>query len=259
MVAAVGSKFAWGLDGKLAELQQRIGKSNWTITWLSATANVGNNTSSIKGQTYSDSIDWTLPISHEWDSIGGHTTTLIFVSSPDYSTDIEFDRKNLLADEHLVWIPRSLYQTLERQNAEQNNVVSGALWKYPNPNSKTHVGGELDFRGGMEAGGALIATTQKASTGTAKITVPGYNIARVVPQIHGLFQWLPLISTKLGLLTIDETLTGRLSAGNGEHGGTVQHSCQRFGLRDGWFTTTAYHRVEGVQLSHYHVVSTAQR
>jgi hypothetical protein len=31
----------------------------------------------------------------------------------------------------------------------------------------------------------------------------------VVPQIHGLFQWLPLKSTGLGLLTIDETLTGR--------------------------------------------------
>jgi hypothetical protein len=209
MVAATGAKFAWGLDGKVAELQKGIGKSNWTITWLSATANVGNNTSSIKGQTYSDSIDWTLPISHEWDSIGGHPTTLVFVANPDYSTDIEFDRKTLVADGHLVWIPGSLYQTLERKNAEQNNLVNGALWKYPNPKSKTHMGGELDFRGGVEAGGALIATTQKASSGTAKITVPGYNIARFVPQIHGLFQWLPLTSTKLGLLTIDETFTGR--------------------------------------------------
>ncbi len=209
MVAATGARFAWGLDGKLAELQRGIGKSNWTITWLSATANTGNNTSSIKSQTYTDSIDWTLPISHEWDRIGGHTTTLVFVVNPDYSTDIEFDRKNLLAEGHFVWIPRSLYQTLEKRNAGLNNVVSGALWKYPNLNSKVHVAGELDFRGGMEAGGALIDTTQKASSGTAKITVPAYNIARVVPQIHGLFQWLPLKSTGLGLLTIDETLTGR--------------------------------------------------
>lgn len=204
MVAATGARFAWGLDGKIAELQREIGKSAWTITWLSATTNIGNNTSSIKGQTYSDSIDWTLPISHEWDTVMGHTTTVVFVANPDFSTDIEFDRKNLLADAHFVWTPRSLYSTL----FEENNPVGGTLWKYPNP-SQHHVGSELQFQAGVEAGGALMDTTQKASSGKATITVPAYNIARVVPQIHGLFQWLPLKSTGLGQLTIDETIAGR--------------------------------------------------
>jgi hypothetical protein len=205
MVAATGAKFAWGLDGKVAELQRQIGHTSWLLTPLSATANTGNNTSSIKSQTYSDSIDWTLPFSYEWDRIGKHVTTLVFVAAPDFSTDIEFDRKNMLADMHFQLTPPSWYQVLQKRNTP----VSGAPWKYPNT-SKVHFGAELQLQAGIEAGRAIIDTTQKASSGTAKITVPVYDIARAVPQIHGLFQWLPTESTKLGLLTMDETITGRL-------------------------------------------------
>jgi hypothetical protein len=133
-----------------------------------------------------------------------HETTVAFVVNPDFSTDIEFDRKNMLGDEHFVWTPKSFYNTLFREN----NPVGGALWKYPNP-SQHQVGSELQLQGGVELGGALMDTTQKASSGTAKITVPAYDIARIVPQIHGLFQWLPLKSAQLGLLTLDDTVTGR--------------------------------------------------
>ncbi len=203
LVAATGAKFAWGLDGKLSELQRQIGHSAWQITPLSATANTGNNTASIKGQTYSDSIDWTLPFSYEWDRIGSHPTTLVFVAAPDYSTDIEFDRKNMLADLHFILTPPVFYKTLQ----VRNSAVSGALWKYPNP-SQHYIGGELQFQAGVEAGGAIVDTVQKASSGTAKITVPAYNVTRIVPQIHGLFQWLPAKSTKAGLFTFDETITG---------------------------------------------------
>jgi hypothetical protein len=50
-------------------------------------------------------------------------------------------------------------------------------------------------------------TFQKVSSGNAKITVPSYNIARAVPQIRGLLQWIPARS--LGNLTLDDTVAGR--------------------------------------------------
>ena len=197
MVAATGSKFAWGLDGKLAELQRPfIGNSS--ITWLSATANVGNNTSSIKSQTYSDSIDWTLPISYDWRKV-----PLTFSFAPDYSTDIEFDRKNMLADIHMAWIPR--YKRL----AWNTDAESGADAKYSSINIKPGFGEQLYLQAGIETGGALIDTTQKASTGSAKITVPAYNIVRVVPQIHGVLEWKPIKNAGIGVFSFDDTFTGR--------------------------------------------------
>ena len=74
-IACTGVKFAWGLDGKIAEVQRRF-LLNSSITLLWATANVGKNTSNIKGQSYSDSIDWTLPI-------GARITLLSRARNPD--------------------------------------------------------------------------------------------------------------------------------------------------------------------------------
>jgi hypothetical protein len=197
MVAATGSKFAWGLDGKLAELQRPL-VGNSSITWLSATANVGNNTSSIKGQTYTDSIDWTLPISYDWRKV-----PLTFSFAPDYSTDIEFDRKNMLADIHITWITR--YKRLAWNIAPE----SGADAKYSSINIKPGFGEQLYLQAGVESGGALIDTTQKASSGNAKIAVPAYNIARIVPQIHGVLEWKPIKNAGVGVFTFDDTFTGR--------------------------------------------------
>jgi hypothetical protein len=197
IVAGTGAKFAWGLDGKLAEIQGKfIGNSS--ITLLSATANVGNNTSNIKGQTYTDSIDWTLPISYDWKKWPG-----TFVFAPDYSTDIEFDRKNMLADTHVMWT--ALFHPLAWNTA----LESGADAKYSSTSIKPGVGGRLFVQGGLEAGGAIINTVQKASSGNAKITVPAYNVARIVPQLHGILEWKPAKGAGIGVFTFEETFNGR--------------------------------------------------
>ena len=46
----------------------------------------------------------------------------------------------------------------------------------------------LSFHAGVESGGALIVTTAQNTKKTQSILVPKYQIERVVPQIHGLFQ-----------------------------------------------------------------------
>jgi hypothetical protein len=202
MVAATGARFAWGLDGKIAELATPLGPG--TITFLSATANTGNNTSSIKGQTYSDSIDWTLPWSYQYFTGGKKALAVDITVSPDYSTDIEFDRKNFLATVDSLWTFRRLYRTQSYRTPPKG----GVLVKYPDPTLKP-LGYGLQFYAGFEGGGALIAATQKASSGTAKITVPSYDVARAVFQIRGLLQWEPQKTGRFGLLSFDDTVAGR--------------------------------------------------
>jgi hypothetical protein len=202
MVAATGARFAWGLDGKIAQLAKPLGPG--TITLLSATANTGNNTSSIKGQTYSDSIDWTLPWAYQYFHGSNTPLAVDFSVSPDYNTDIEFDRKNFLAAVDSVWTWKKLYQPQSYRTIPKK----GVLVKYPDP-TLARYGYGLQFHAGFEGGGALIDTTQKATSGKATITVPTYNIARAVPQIRGLLQWEPQKTGKFGLLTLDDTFAGR--------------------------------------------------
>jgi hypothetical protein len=202
MVAATGARFAWGLDGKIAELATPLGPG--MITLLSATANTGNNTSSIKAQTYTDSIDWTLPWSYQYFTGKENPLAIDITVSPDYSTDIEFDRKNFLASLDSLWTFKKLYQTQSYRTPPK----SGVLVKYPDQTLKP-LGYGLQFHAGFEGGGALTATTQKASSGKATITVPSYDVARMVFQIRGLLQWEPQEAGRFGLLTFDDTVAGR--------------------------------------------------
>ena len=61
IAAGTGAKGAWGLDGKIAYWNVPV--AHGALTVLSATANTGNNTSNIKTSTYTDTIDWMLPVS----------------------------------------------------------------------------------------------------------------------------------------------------------------------------------------------------
>lgn len=201
LAAATGASFAWGLDGKISEFQRPIFRPIY-ITWLSATANTGNNTSNIKGQVYSDTIDWTLPFSYPFTRKSGPRFLAVASLAPDYETDINFDRKNLLVAGDVLWNFDSVYQPQNKRTPAKN----GALVKFPDP-TIARFGYVLQFHTGFEAGGALINTIQKASSGPAKITVPSYSIARVVPQITGNIQWIP--ARRLGLFTLDDTIIGR--------------------------------------------------
>jgi hypothetical protein len=225
LAAATGASFAWGLDGKIALLPLPL--AGGTLTLLSAAANTGHNTASVKGQTYTDTIDWTLPYTYLFSIPGSSPATLVVTASPLYETDLEFDRRNLLIAADTTWSLKKLYQPQTYRTPAKN----GQLVKYPDP-SLSPFGYGLQLHAGIEAGGALIDTIQKATSGSAKQTIPTYSIARAVPQVRGFLQWIP--NRSLGLLTLDDTFTGRYLFATEN---TVEQS-RTFALRlrpiDGW-------------------------
>ena len=72
----------------------------------------------------------------------------------------------------------------ELEIAEANKIP------WTRANSKPAIFGYvLDFQTGFEIGGALKDTIVKASSGKATLPLPSYNIARIVPQVHGLLEF----------------------------------------------------------------------
>jgi hypothetical protein len=199
IAAGTGASGAWGIDGKVALLNEPF--LHGTLTLLSATANTGNNTSNIKGTTYTDTIDWMLPAGWAFSLWRKAPTTLTLIAGPKYETDYRFDKRNLLFSGDSIWTARKLYQPQNYRSTPKNGVMP----KYGDP-GYAKVGYELEFHAGIESGGALIDTTAQNTKKTQKITVPQYSIERVVPQIHGLYQqsigWA-------GLLSFDSLFTGR--------------------------------------------------
>lgn len=199
IAAGTGTAGAWGLDGKVALLNEPFLHGTWTL--LSATANTGNNTSNIKGSTFTDMIDWMLPGSWAFSLWKKAPTTLTLIAGPKYETDYKFDKQNLLFSGDSIWTPRRLYQPQSYRSKPKNGVMP----KYGD-DGYAKVGYELEFHAGIESGGALIDTTVQNTKKTQSITVPTYSIERVVPQIHGLYQqglgWA-------GLVSFDSTLTAR--------------------------------------------------
>jgi hypothetical protein len=200
LAAATGASFAWGLDGKVALLPLPL--AGGTLTLISAAANTGHNTANVKGQTYTDTVDWTLPYTYLFSIPGSSPATLVVAATPLYETDLEFDRRNLLIAADTTWSLKKLYQPQTYRTPAKN----GQLVKYPDP-SLNPFGYGLQFHAGVEAGGALIDTVQKATSGSATETIPTYSITRAVPQVRGFLQWIP--NRSLGLLTLDDTFTGR--------------------------------------------------
>lgn len=208
IAAATGASFAWGLDGKIAacpnfkESWQLVGcpdifatsrEGSFGVTWLSATANGGHNTGNIKGQAYTDSVDWNLPITY----IPQHGSVLI-TGAPDFETDWELDRRNFLGTLNLFWQPEN--------NTQQNKIDrAGSALADPVAFLSTHdgvQGYEFDAQFGFEGGRAIDDTIQKPSKGTASpVSIPAYAISRAVSQFHGLYQ--------LWRFSFDDTFIGR--------------------------------------------------
>jgi hypothetical protein len=199
IAAGTGTAAAWGIDGKVALFNQPF--LHGTLTLLSATANTGNNTSNIKNTTYTDAIDWMLPAGWAYSLWKKAPTTLTLIAGPKYETDYRFDKKNLLFSGDSIWSAKKLYQPQSHRSKPKNGVMP----KYGDP-GYAKVGYELEFHAGIESGGALVDTTAQNTAKTQSITVPTYSIARMVPQIHALYQqsigWA-------GLLSFDSTFTAR--------------------------------------------------
>lgn len=199
IAAGTGTAGAWGIDGKVAMLNEPF--LHGSLTLLSATANTGNNTSNIKNSTYTDTIDWMLPTSWTFSLWKQAPTTLTLIAGPKYETDYKFDKKNLLFSGDTVWTARKLYQPQNYRTKSKDGVMP----KYGDP-GYAKVGFELEFHAGIELGGALVNTKVQNTKKTQSITVPTYSIERVVPQIHGLYQQS---IGSAGLLSFDDTFTAR--------------------------------------------------
>jgi hypothetical protein len=196
--AGVGSKPAWILDGKLAPPMPSL-VGGFQLSPL-VTADIGRNT--ISGMTYTDTID-----------IGGSAARVIPLKSAlreilltpgvTYETDREFDRENLLATIDARFNFAHLYnpqstRSLQKFRSELKDMQASAktsgdsganqIVLQPEDIKPPLLGYALDFHLGMEAGGALVNTTVKATSGSATEVLPSYNIVRIVPQVHGLLQ-----------------------------------------------------------------------
>jgi hypothetical protein len=197
--AGVGTVPAWVLDGNYAPTLTSVGQ--FFIAPVLA-ADIGNNT--ITGQTYTNTIDIGGTARRVF--LPGHTVQdLVLTFGPTYETDRQFDRDNLLASGDLQFYFDGLYRTQQQKmlQAFKNNVTKISSLQLSDI-SPPIMGYQLDFHAGLEAGGALVDTTVKASKGSASEVLPQYSIFRLVPQVHGLLQ--------LGKFSFDELFVGRYLA-----------------------------------------------
>jgi hypothetical protein len=186
--AGKGAKPGWVLDGKVAPV---IGKlyHGYQIS-PSASADVGQN--QVGSLKYTDTIDFGGSLVHMYrpsNFLQG------FLVSPGitYETDREFDRHNLLATPDFRFNFVGLYNPRQRRSLNkfrrELEIADANKIPWTRANSKpAFFGYVLDFHTGFELGGALKDTIVKASSGKATLPLPSYNIARIVPQVHGLLE-----------------------------------------------------------------------
>jgi len=180
IAAGTGASFAWGLDGKLDEHFQ---KRKWIVHYLYATANGGHNTGSISGVTYSDTVDWALPVTYTQMWVSRFLNEIYLM--PKYETTFELDRKNFLG---------SLYPSIYIVHGTQEEMASvkglsdTAAAKFVDT-PEGRYGKQFDLNLGLEGGGALTDSTQKPSKGNApSVRIPSYQISRFCSQFHGIFE-----------------------------------------------------------------------
>lgn len=199
--AGKGSKPGWILDGKIAPV---VGQLFHGYQFSPAVvADVGLN--QVGSLEYTDAIAFGVAFTHMYEP-NNFLQGLLFKPAVTYETDREFDRHNLLATPSLLFRFVGLYNPQERRNAikysRELKVADAQKIPWTRANSKPVLFGYvLDFGLGFEAGGALTDTTVKTSAGTARLPLPAYNIARVVPQAHALFE--------IGRFSVDAVGTAR--------------------------------------------------
>ena len=195
--AGKGAKPGWVLDGKVAPILGKL-YHGYQIS-PSAFADVGQN--QVGSLKYTDIIDFGGSLVHMYrpsNFLQG------FLVSPGitYETDQEFDRHNLLATPDFRYNFVGLYNPRQRRSlnkfSRELEIAEGNKILWTRANSRpAFFGYVLDFHTGFELGGALKDTVVKASSGKATLPLSSYNIARIVPQVHGLLE--------LGRFSIDAT------------------------------------------------------
>jgi hypothetical protein len=196
--AGVGSKPAWIIDAKLAPPVGSLVKG-FQFSPLAA-ADIGHNT--VSGMTYTDTIDFGATAARVF-PIASPLQEILLTPGFAYETDRELDRHNLLSTLDVRYNFAHLYnpqstrslQEYEKQLKRMKNSAVDAtdagptkITLQPEDIKPPLFGYALDLHTGIEAGGALVNTTVKATSGSATEVLPTYSIMRFVPQIHGLLQ-----------------------------------------------------------------------
>ena len=186
--AGKGSKPGWALDGKIAP---PIGPLHRGFQFSPlASADVGQN--QVAKITYADTIDFGASFSRIYEP-NNLLQGILFSPGITYETDKEFDRNNLLATPDLRFNFVGLYNTRRRRTlskfSKELEIAKTKNIPWSTANTRpVLLGYALDFHAGMEVGSALTDTKVKASSGSAKMLLPTYPIARMVPRIHGLIE-----------------------------------------------------------------------
>jgi hypothetical protein len=197
----VGAKPAWVFDGKIAPQAGPLIRG-WQLA-PDLEANVGNGT--LSGIKYTDTVDIGGTASRG-KRIGNILQYVLTTAGATYETDKEFDRDNMLGTVDFTFNFKNLYEPRKYRTLDKlqvaNNDPANAKAKVQLEDIKPAVFGYgMDFHLGLEAGGALVDTTQKATTGPAKIVVPAYSILRPRPQVHAFLE--------VGTVTFDAKAVGR--------------------------------------------------
>ncbi|MBV9181033.1 MAG: hypothetical protein JO356_06965 [Acidobacteria bacterium] len=211
--AGKGSKPGWVLDAKISPTVGRLVHGYQFIP--SAVADIGGN--QIPNLKYTDTMNFGAAFSHMYQP--NHLLQgLLFKPGFVYETDREFDRNNIVATVDLQYRFVNLFNPRQRRGAAKfaNELKIAEARKIPWTRSNSRpvlFGYALDFHTGVEIGGALKDTVVGASVGNATLPLPTYHIARVVPQVHGLFEMgrfsVDAIGTPRYLATVENTVLER--------------------------------------------------
>ena len=202
--AGRGSKPGWVLDAKISPTIGKLFRGYQFIP--TALADIGGN--QIPNLKYTDTINLGVAFAHMYQP-NEVLQGLLFKPGFTYETDREFDRNNILATPDLQYRFVGLYNPRQRRSAakfaRELKIAEAKKIPWTRANSRPVFWGySLDFHAGIEVGGALKDTVVKASVGNAKLGLPSYNVARVVPQAHGLLE--------MGRFSIDAVATPRYLA-----------------------------------------------
>lgn len=191
ITAGTGSAPAWVLDGLLAPPMWQFWMEGIPVTPVTVTANIGNN--KIGGVAAKDVIDFEVPSAMWLPPVVGGALRFQVPASLTLETNRAFTHRNLLGVGDVIWDVRALNRSQSVRTAEQ--AAKKSPFKMP-PQGKfgkggyASVGWTLQFHTGIEAGNALTTSTVTNPKTKATIgVVPTYSIARIVPQIDGVFQY----------------------------------------------------------------------
>ncbi len=217
-LAATGTSPSWAIDGRIAPPMGRL-YHRFQLNPL-ATASVGLG--QISGQSYTDTINFGVTANRIF-QLNSVLQYLQLTPGVIYESDREFDRHNLLGAVDLRFSFAHSYNTRLRQ---QENMLQRAIEREeekkkhanerPPGDSDSPItwtlddfkppifGYVYDLHALVEAGGALVDTTVHATKGSAVMTLPSYNIARLGSKLHSLIE--------LGRVSVDTTFVGRYLA-----------------------------------------------